>query len=71
MREITLRPISKGGAVIRQVYRFAWKNNRRRAELFGRACVIETVGKRMNTVCIRMLDTKETVTCSRRALRKW
>jgi hypothetical protein len=51
MREITLRPISEGGTTIRQVYRYAWKNNSKRAELFGRTCVIVACGA-MNTVLI-------------------
>src|SRR5215475_1197114 len=50
-----------------QVYTYTWGNNARRAELKGRACVIEARG-RMNTVLVRFLDSGERVTTSRRAL---
>lgn len=51
------------------VYRYRWGNNPRRAELKGRACVLEASG-RMGTVLVRFLDTGERVTTSRRALRR-
>lgn len=50
------------------VYRYAWGNNSRRAELKGRECVIEARG-RMRTVLVRFLDNGERVTTSVRALR--
>lgn len=50
------------------VYRYAWGNNPRRAELKGRLCRVDARG-RMNTVLVRFLDTGERVTTSRRALR--
>ena len=51
------------------VYIYAWGNNPRRAELWGRRCVIEATG-RMGTCLVRFLDTGELVTTSRRALRR-
>ena len=51
------------------VYRYAWGNNPRRAELKGRRCTVEARG-RMNTVLVRFLDNGERVTTSRRALRE-
>jgi hypothetical protein len=62
--------------VIVQVYAYAWRNgpegmpNARRAELFGRACVIEAAGGSMRTALVRFLDTGERVATSRRALRR-
>ena len=51
------------------VYTYAWRNNERRAALFGRRCVIEAQGA-LGTVLVRFLDTRERVTTSRRALRR-
>jgi hypothetical protein len=51
------------------VYRYAWGNNSRRAELKGRLCVIEARGA-MATVLVRFLDNGERVTTSRRAVRR-
>lgn len=51
------------------VYVFAWGNNRRRAGLKGRRCVVEAQGA-MSTVLVRFLDTGERATTSRRALRR-
>lgn len=70
MREITMRPMSEGGTTIRQMYRYAWGNNKRRAQLKGRHCVIVAAGT-MNTVCVEFLDTGERVGTSRRALRRF
>ena len=51
------------------VYVYGWKNNPTRARLHGRRCVVEAAGA-LGTVLIRMLDTGERVTTSRRALRR-
>jgi hypothetical protein len=51
------------------VYVYGWKNNPTRARLYGRRCVVEASGA-LGTVLIRMLDTGERVTTSRRALRR-
>lgn len=50
------------------IYRYAWGNNERRAQLKDRLCVVEARGA-MSTVLVRFLDTGERVTTSRRALR--
>jgi hypothetical protein len=50
------------------VYVYVWGNNKRRARLRGRLCVVEARG-RMNTVLLRFLDTGERVTTSRFAIR--
>lgn len=50
-------------------YRFAWRNNPRRAQLFDRRCRVLVVGRRMS-VLVEFLDNGERVVCSRRALRK-
>jgi hypothetical protein len=52
-----------------QRYRFAWRNNERRAELYGRECRIVASGA-MRTALIEFLDNGERVTTSQRALRK-
>lgn len=52
-----------------QVYIYAWGNNRRRAELKGRECVVLARGT-MNSVLIRFLDTGERVVTSRNAIRQ-
>ena len=49
-------------------HRYGWRNNERRAELYGRACRLLISGK-MGTVLIEM-ENGERVTTSRRALRK-
>lgn len=51
------------------LYVFVWGNNRRRAPLKGRRCVVEARGA-MSTVLVRFLDTGERMTTSRRALRR-
>ena len=51
------------------VYRYAWGDNPRRAELKGRLCVVVARG-RMRTVLVEFLDTGERVTTSERALRR-
>lgn len=48
---------------------FVWGNNPRRAELFGRECIILETG-RLCSALVRFSDTGERVICSRRALRK-
>lgn len=53
---------------MRYGYRFAWKNNPRRAELFGRRCRIVRSG-RLGSVLLEF-DNGEQVVSSRRALRK-
>jgi hypothetical protein len=50
-------------------YIYSWGNNPVRAKLKGRKCELLAAGTR-NTVLIRMCDTGERVTTSRRALRK-
>jgi hypothetical protein len=50
-------------------YVYAWRNNARRAELYGRRCRLVATG-RMGTVLVEFADTGERVTTSRRALRK-
>ena len=50
------------------VYRYAWGNNERRADLKGRLCVIETVGAKQ-TALVKFIDSGERVTTSVRALR--
>jgi hypothetical protein len=47
---------------------FAWKNNPRRAKLFGRRCRIIEVGSTMRSVLIEFEDGERVIT-SRRALR--
>jgi hypothetical protein len=53
----------------RTVYRFVWKNNAKRLQLFGRRCVIDCVLK-MGSVLIRFVDDGSFEVVSRRALRK-
>jgi hypothetical protein len=50
-------------------YVYAWRNNARRAELYGRRCRLIAAG-RMGTVLVEFADTGERGTTSRRALRK-
>ncbi|HEX4520688.1 MAG TPA: hypothetical protein VH063_13990 [Gaiellaceae bacterium] len=52
-----------------QRYRFAWRNNERRAGLYGRECLVVAAGA-MRTVLVEFLDDGERVTTSARALRK-
>jgi hypothetical protein len=51
------------------VYVYRWRNNPRRAELYGRVCVVEARG-RMNTILLRFIDTGERVTTSGNAIRR-
>jgi hypothetical protein len=50
------------------IYRYAWGNNSKRAELKGRFCVVEAAGA-LGSVQIRFLDNDQTEIVSRRALR--
>lgn len=50
------------------VYRFAWKNNPRRAQPYGKRCVVLARGS-LGTVLVRFEDG-QLVTTSRRALRR-
>lgn len=49
-------------------HRYAWRNNSRRAELFGRHCRIVVVGK-LGSVLLEF-ENGERVVTSRRALRR-
>lgn len=51
------------------MYRFAWGNNPKRAEMKGRICRLIAAGK-MNSVMIEFLDDGSRECVSRRALRK-
>lgn len=51
------------------VYRFAWKNNDKRATLYGRACRVVARG-RMNSVLIEFTDNGQREVVSRYAVRK-
>ncbi len=48
---------------------YGWKNNERRADLFGKRCRIVEVGSSMNSVLVEFEDGTRLVT-SRRAIRK-
>lgn len=50
-------------------YRFAWKNNPEREQLFGKRCRIVTEGSRMRSILIEFEDGKRLVT-SHRAIRR-
>lgn len=48
---------------------FAWRNNERRAELYGRRCRIVARGSTMHSVLVEF-ENGERVVTSRRAIRK-
>jgi len=50
------------------IYRYAWKNNPRRRELYGRRCRVLARGK-LGTVLVEF-ENGERVTTSGRALRR-
>jgi hypothetical protein len=52
------------------VYRYAWGDNPRRAQLKGRLCVVVADGGKMRTVLVEFPDTGERVATSARALRR-
>jgi hypothetical protein len=52
-----------------QVYVYAWKNNAKRATLYGRTCRILCRG-RMNSARVEFLDNGQTEVISRNAVRK-
>ena len=52
-----------------QIYKFNWRNNSKRAALFGRLCRI-VHGGGMNSILIEFMDTGQREVVSRRALRK-
>lgn len=52
-----------------KLYRYAWKNNEKRARLYGRKCIIEAHGKK-NSVLIRFVDDGQQEIVSRNALKK-
>lgn len=51
-----------------QLYRFGWKNNERRAQLYGRTCRMICRGT-MNS-CLLEFENGERVVTSRNAIRK-
>ncbi len=57
-----------GMDAVRYPYRFAWKNNPKRARLYGQRCRVITRGKR-NSALVEFEDG-ERVVISRNALRK-
>ena len=56
------------GSNQKMIYRYAWKNNAKRKEMYGRLCVILATGK-MGSCLIKFVDGQTEVT-SRRALRR-
>jgi hypothetical protein len=50
------------------VYRYAWKNNVKRAALYGRLCRVLARG-RMNSIMIEFLDNGQREITSRNAVR--
>lgn len=50
-------------------YRFNWKNNPKRAELYGRECIIIATGK-MNSVQVEFIDNRQREVVSRFSLRE-
>lgn len=54
---------------MKKLYRYAWKNNEKRAGLYGRECLIEAYGKK-NSVLIRFVDNGQQEIVSRNALKK-
>jgi hypothetical protein len=54
---------------MKKLYRYVWKNNDKRAGLYGRECIIEASGKK-NSVLIRFIDDGQQEIVSRNALKK-
>jgi hypothetical protein len=53
---------------MKTVYRYAWKNNEKRATLYGRLCRVLARG-RMNSIMIEFLDNGQREITSRNAVR--
>jgi hypothetical protein len=54
---------------MKKLYRYTWKNNEKRAMLYGRDCIIEAHGKK-NSVLIKFVDNGQQEIVSRHALKK-
>lgn len=52
-----------------QLYTYAWKNNEKRATLYGRICQLLTRGAK-NSILIKFIDNGEMVCTSGNAIRK-
>lgn len=52
-----------------QLYRFAWRNNSKRATLYGRTCIVLHRGA-MNSCIVQFIDDCSKEVISRNALRK-
>jgi len=52
-----------------RIYEYRWKNNEKRATMFGRRCRIVAAGGKMLTCHIEFLDNGQKEYTSRRALR--
>jgi predicted RNA-binding protein YlxR (DUF448 family) len=55
---------------MKKLYRYTWKNNEKRAMLYGRKCIVEAHGKK-NSVLIRFIDNGQQEIVSRHALKKY
>ena len=51
------------------IYRYGWRNNSRRATLYGRLCTVLCRG-RMNSAMVQFCDTGQREVISRNALRR-
>jgi len=52
------------------IYRYAWRNNEKRATLYGRLCRVIARGS-MNSALVEFADNGQREVISRNALRKW
>jgi hypothetical protein len=51
------------------IYRYAWRNNSKRAKMYGRQCIV-LHRLSMNSVIIQFIDNGQRECVSRNALRK-
>ena len=51
------------------IYRYTWRNNSKRATLYGRQCIVLARGA-LNSALVHFLDTDQRELISRNALRK-
>lgn len=61
-------PIQEMGGEV-TLYRYAWRNNAKRAEMFGRMCRVVARGK-LGSVLVEFADNGQREVTSRRALRR-